>query len=271
MTAYAQTLASRATPTVLYSSPPSNSLPVTTTTVSTFCFAYGTYHLYTNFVLPQPSGLWWGIPYAMGGVSLLMLALGFWVRGSGRALVGRIEAVPRSLLRSDSDKLAASSGARDAAHDDGILLRVTQKTSLPSFMRLGRPPRSVLAAPESCRLSSRLAQAQAHGAYSPMHDRHITVQGQRTRVSARDYAALEDGQRAEAKGPFAVFGGMLSAGLAGFGRIVTREGLLPLDVEVLEQRRGGELKAGRKMRWKVDVSEGAFIGDGGLERLVQIK
>ena len=96
---FAQTLASKTSPTLLYQASPSDVYAVTCYTTAGFLFAYSFYHFQDAVLTPHP-GLWWVIPYLMGGVCISLVGAGVYVATGTRRLVKSITAVP---LRAGSE------------------------------------------------------------------------------------------------------------------------------------------------------------------------
>lgn len=225
---YAQTLASKHSPTLLYEAPTSNVYAVTCYGISGFCMLYGVWHFYDALLTPHP-GLWWVIPYFMGGVCIFTIGAGVYVAAGVRRLVKSVTAVP-----------ITNAGGRD------LLIRLEARSMLPWVSG-----KVVEVSPEQLTLASRVAVANEsaeNSLASKRFDSHRTrAEAELLRKKEREYELDHIMTK-----PFRDIGRGLNGFLSSVGRILLREGFVKMFVN-------------GKQVWRMDAQFGWAMDNGNGE------
>lgn len=224
---FAQTLASKASPTLLYHASSSNVYALTCYTTAGFLFAYSFYHFQDAVLTPHP-GLWWVIPYLMGGVCLSMVGAGMYVATGTRRLVKSITALPFK---------AGSEGGPP------LLIRLEARRILPwgtgTVMEVE---------PQRLSLASRVVLENVDTDTNFKASRLNTFQT-RAAVEARRVQERAYDLDHAATIPFRHMGRGLNKVLLSFRRILGREGFVKLFVD-------------DKKAWRIDAKMGWALDDG---------
>lgn len=224
---YAQTLASKHSPTLLYEAPTSNIYAITCYGVSGFCMAYGVWHFYDALLTPHP-GLWWVIPYFMGGVCIFTIGAGVYVAAGVRRLVKSVTAVPVTN---------GSSGGRD------LMIRLEARSMLPWVTG-----KVVEVSPEQLTLASRVALANETAETSltsrRLDSHRARAEAELQRKKEREYELDHIMTK-----PFRDIGRGLNGFLSSVGRILLREGFVKMFVN-------------GKQVWRMDAQFGWAMDNG---------
>ncbi|KAI9755374.1 MAG: hypothetical protein M4579_004303 [Chaenotheca gracillima] len=236
---FADTLAIRSSPTLLYQAPPYRAFILGSYAFSFFCFSYAGWNFYQHYLFPPPGLATW-VPIAFGVVCIFMTGFGTWLLLGPSRIIRSISAIP---LRSPSaHSLTTPRGAP-------LNLEIELFPVLPGIS----PRRRIIIPPSSFNLSSRLYQPYADPEAAL---RYITP---REAALAREAEIKYDREHIMTV-PFRHLSQALFKVFVSLRRVWTREGFTRVFVQ------------GRKGVWKLDAGGGWAMDEGrALDRLVKIR
>ncbi|KUJ21161.1 uncharacterized protein LY89DRAFT_778775 [Mollisia scopiformis] len=247
---YANTLANKSHPTLLYEAPSHTLLMICAWTGAATCFGYSLYNCWTVVLNPNPGLAQW-IPLAFGGVVILMSALGTWLVFGTTGIVRSVTALPKKAnqLSGVANRNLPKTSMVPAATQPELQIEIVLKKMLPiPFF----PARVLYVTPSQIELPSRLAPPPPAN-FSPAELRQMRV---------ADEARLKQEQEYERShimsSPFRHMSRALFALFKAIGRSWTGEGFMKIVV--------------KGQRYKLDINGGwALDGGKALDRLATTK
>ncbi|KAJ9154778.1 hypothetical protein NKR23_g2396 [Pleurostoma richardsiae] len=254
---YAEQLAARGAPTVLYEAPSHFWLRLSAYGAGFFCTFYAIGNYWSIFLHP-PVGLPWWVPHAFAVICVTMGAMGGWFLLSALNIVRVVRAVPVAALPGAKTPAGAARWAKSLAGAP-VALEVTLSRLLPLL-----PARKLLVAPAEVSLPFRMqatplaaAQAPAQGQAGRLLSGRELLQARKAEEEARKAARKYDMDHL-LTAPFRHLGQGLGGMWRGMRRALTREGFSKIMVKNKE--------------YKIDVTSGWVLDHGrALDRLVTLK
>lgn len=249
---YAQTLAQKPHPTLLYQAPSHTVFLLSSYSGAFFCFTYAAYNLNITYFNP-PADLASWVSYSFGGICFLMAAFGGYLLLSPARLIHTISAVPVAPIGRTARDIAAK-GITDTASKEATLVRSIPELQIEVELRKMFPipffpARKLLARPDEVFLPARLYTADAEAAIMRKEREAMNKVSKKQRerwernIMSRPFQLLS-------RGFFNVFKNM--------ARTWSREGFMKMDVK-------GQL-------YKLDVTGGWALDNGkAIDRLVTVK
>ena len=228
---FAQTLALRPAPTLLYRAPSHTLYILGSYSFGLFCLTYAGYNFYTVYLHPPPGISAW-VPLAFGGVCFGMACLGTWLLLGPSRLIRSLTAIPTSAI------------SHGSATNVPLSIRIEVRRALPLP---GLPPRVFTAAPADLALSRRIHEPPAQA--EVLHPAEARKRAEQQREFERSRILSV---------PFRHLSYAIWSGLQGLSRVWTREGFAKVRIN------------GRSGVWKVDRAGGwALDGGRAVDRLVK--
>ena len=247
-TTYAQALAQKPHPTLLYQAPSHTIYILASYSGAFFCFSYAAWNLNTTYFHP-PEGLAPWVSNSFGGICFLMAAFGGYLLLSPARVINTIKAVPmrgganvkakdlavKSLTNTASKEITSARSTPELQ----IEIELRKMFPVPFF-----PARKILARPEQVSLPTKLYTIAAEGR------ENVT-----TRLSKKDKERWENNIMTR---PFQLIGRGFVSTFNAMARAWTREGFLKMEV--------------KEAFYKLDVTGGWLLDKGkAIDRLVHTK
>ncbi|RYP19919.1 hypothetical protein DL765_003067 [Monosporascus sp. GIB2] len=248
---YAQSLASKSTPTILYEAAPRRAFLISSYAAGLFGVMAGGVNIWFNvYNVPEGTNFW--VSYVFGAVGFMMAALGTRFAMMPASIVRSITLLPAAAAAAataQSAKAGAGAAAKAASAARPVLLEVKARRTSPfPFVPLKR----MQVEPQQVVMKTRL-YTPPKAEPSPYEKIAMRREEERRRKEAQQYerdhlmtAPFRDGARAA---------GTIFAGIR---RGLTGEGFMPIEVD--------------GAKYKLDVTGGYALEDGrALDRIVKIE
>ncbi|RKU40065.1 hypothetical protein DL546_001105 [Coniochaeta pulveracea] len=233
--AYAATLASKPTPTLLYEAPSHFWFTFSAFNAGAFCIAYTAVQYYSVYLHPPPDLAWW-VPHAYGLICVTMGAVGtYWLRWPSR-IIRSISALPASDFR-------------------GLKLEVKTRKVIPflPWKKTVVMPHEVTIPDRVQRLIGAATRRPGTEKLSAKEQLMLKAYEEEKKKAARQYE-LDHIMTA----PFRHAGRAIGTATRGMVRALTRDGFANVSV--------------KGAKYKMDVKSGWFLEEGkALDRLVHVK
>jgi hypothetical protein len=232
---FAESLAVKTHPTLLYTAPPHTLYIVASYTGAFFCFSYAAYNFNANYANAPPDLSPW-VPVAFGGVCFLMACFGGWLVLGPARLIKTITAIP------PPQALAKGAGRQGPLK---IEIELRKMFPLPFF-----PARKITGSMEDLTLNRRL--------YAPIVEGRMTAADRVAMQRRLEREQQEERSKSILTAPFRHANKAFHNMFRAMGRTWSREGFLQLEI--------------RRQAYKLDVTGGWALDDGkALDKLVRVK
>ncbi|KAI9849598.1 MAG: hypothetical protein M1837_002723 [Sclerophora amabilis] len=230
---FAEVLASRSSPTLLYHAPQHTAYILGSYTFGGFCISYAGVNLYTHYLFP-PEDLPVWVPIAFGGVCFFMACFGTWLILGPSRIIRSLSAVPKTR----------------ASESPSLNIQIELLPVLPFFTR----PRYQTLPPASVTLSNRL--------FNPLQSQHARAAAHSSRkeaVRAQEAEMMYERDHIMSA-PFRHFSQACFRMVTALRRVWTKEGFTKMRVQ------------GRTAVWRLDGNAGWMLDEGrAVDRLIKVK